>query len=55
VRAGGRTYVAYSHAGGIYLNNRRIGNGGRPLLASDGTGVFAAWTRDGSAVLMRAE
>lgn len=54
-RAGGRTYVAYSYAGGIYLNGRRIGNGGRPLLASDGTGVFAAWTRQGSAVLMRAE
>jgi hypothetical protein len=54
-RAAGRTLVAYSRAGGIYLNARRIGNGGRPLLASDGDAAFVGWTREGRAVITRAE
>ena len=32
-----------------------LGNGGRPPLATDGTGVFAGWTRGGAAMLIRAE
>jgi hypothetical protein len=54
VRAGGRTYVAFSRAGGVYLNGKRLGSGGRPFLATDGTDVFAGWTREGAAMLTRA-
>src|SRR5262249_8947377 len=54
-RTAKRTYVAFSKAGGVYLNNKRLGNGGRPLLAGDGTTVFAGWTREGAAVLIRAD
>jgi hypothetical protein len=53
-RAGGRTYVAFSRAGGVYLNGKRLGSGGRPSLATDGTDVFAGWTRDGAAMLASA-
>jgi hypothetical protein len=54
-RAQGRTYVAFSRAGGVYLNGKRLGNGGRPQLATDGSAVFAGWTREGAAMLTRAE
>jgi hypothetical protein len=54
-RTAKRTYVAFSRAGGIYLNGKRLGNGGRPQLATDGTAVFAGWTRDGAAVITRAD
>jgi hypothetical protein len=53
-RTARRTYVAFSRAGGVYLNGKRLGSGGRPQLATDGTEVFAGWTRDGAATLMRA-
>jgi hypothetical protein len=53
-RAGGRTYVAFSRAGGVYLNGKRLGNGGRPYLAGDGDDVFAGWTHEGGAMLTRA-
>jgi hypothetical protein len=55
VRTQGRTYVAFSRAGGVYLNGKRLASGGRPLLATDGTDVFAGWTREGAAMLTRAE
>jgi hypothetical protein len=54
VRTAKRTYVAFSRAGGVYVNGKRLGPGGRPLLATDGTEVFAGWTRDGGALLTRA-
>ncbi len=54
-RASGRTYVAYSRAGGVYLNGRRLGAGGRPQLASDGAELYIAWTRNGRAVLTRVD
>lgn len=54
-RTAKRTYVAFSKAGGVYLNGKRLGSGGRPYLATDGTEVFAGWTHEGGAVLMRAD
>jgi hypothetical protein len=54
-RAQGRTFVAFSRAGGVYLNGKRLGSGGRPFLATDGTDVFAGWTREGAAMLTRAD
>jgi hypothetical protein len=53
-RTARRTYVAFSRAGGVYLNGKRVGSGGRPFLATDGTEVFAGWTHKGAAVLERA-
>jgi hypothetical protein len=53
-RTAKRTYVAFSRAGGVYLNGKRLGDGGRPLLATDGDTVFAGWTHEGDAVLTRA-
>jgi hypothetical protein len=53
-RTARRTYVAFSRAGGVYLNGRRLGGGGRPFLATDGSGVFAGWTHKGAAMLARA-
>lgn len=50
-RTARKTYVAFSRAGGIYVNGKRIGNGGRPQLATDGTEVFVGWTREGGAML----
>jgi len=54
VRTARKTYVAFSRAGGIYVNGKRIGNGGRPQLATDGTEVFVGWTREGGAMLEKA-
>ncbi len=54
-RTARRTYVAFSRAGGVYLNGKRLGSGGRPFLAADGDAVFAGWTREGAAVLTRAD
>jgi hypothetical protein len=53
-RTAKRTYVAFSRAGGVYLNGKRLGNGGRPFLATDGEAVFAGWTHEGGAMLTRA-
>jgi hypothetical protein len=54
-RTAKRTYVAFSKAGGVYLNGKRLGSGGRPYLATDGTDVFAGWTHEGGALITRAD
>jgi hypothetical protein len=54
VRARGRTYVAYARNGAVRLDGTRIGAGGSPMLATDGTRVFAGYTHDEHAYLVRA-
>jgi hypothetical protein len=53
-RAGGQTHVAYARNGAVYLGGTRLGPGGSPLLAADGTRLLAGWTHHGTAMLTRA-
>ncbi|WP_028061699.1 hypothetical protein [Candidatus Solirubrobacter pratensis] len=53
-RAGSTTYVAYARNGAVRLGGARIAAGGGPLLATDGTRVFAGYTHAGRAYLFRA-
>lgn len=53
VRANGRTSVAYTRNGAIYLDGTRLAVGGGPALAADGARVLAGWTHGGAAYLVR--
>jgi hypothetical protein len=53
-RAGGRTYVAYARNGAVHLGRTRLGPGGAPQLAADGTRLLAGWTHRDTAMLTRA-
>jgi hypothetical protein len=49
----GKTHVAYERNKAIYVDSRRQGLGAHPLLADDGSRMFAGWTHDGAAELVR--
>jgi hypothetical protein len=52
-RVDGKVHVAYERDKAIYVDARRQGLGAHPLLADDGTRMFAGWTHNGSAELVR--
>jgi hypothetical protein len=52
-RLKGRTHVAYERHDEIYVDKRRQGLGAHPLLADDGTRMFAGWTHAHTAQLVR--
>jgi hypothetical protein len=57
-RAAGRTYVAFARRGDVYLSRgdrdpERLGGGGRPLIAADGSRVLVGWSRADTALLVR--
>jgi hypothetical protein len=46
-------HVAYARDGAVYLDRTRLGSGGAPQLAADGSRLYAGWTHRATALLVR--